>query len=75
MRWLWVDEVEAGASRETLDCEVWHRYMLRRSDEDVRSMVDNLIHESLDNWSPSSNPLFTLYYPLFSLCSASIQPV
>lgn len=41
--------------------------MLRRSDEDVRSMVDNLIHESLDNWSPSSNPLLILYQPLFSL--------
>jgi hypothetical protein len=48
-------------------------------------MVDNLIHESLDNWSPSSllqpslPPLFTLsspaIQPIFNLYSACIEAV
>ena len=30
------------------------RYVLRRSDEDIRSLVDSLIEQSLDNWCGSA---------------------
>lgn len=40
----------ANQPTSTLVQNIKDLYLLRRSDEDVRCMVDSLIHESLDNW-------------------------
>ena len=40
----------ANQTTSTLVASIKDLYLLRRTDEDLRSMVDSLIDQSLDNW-------------------------
>lgn len=55
--WLFVHDAERGSAL-IVPCMclrgVLGRYVLRRSDEDIRSLVDSLIEQSLDNWCVSA---------------------